>query len=129
MCWGRNEHSQLRLDRLRGLPANTSLVLGEGHSCALVPDARLMCVGVNRRQQIGPGGPLVGVPRRVREGEGSARVAVGYRHTCWVNTAGQIGCRGGPEGGRLGTEGTPAAQPPTQPEPHPERQPESAPAP
>jgi alpha-tubulin suppressor-like RCC1 family protein len=129
MCWGRNEHSQLRLDRLRGLPANTSLVLGEGHSCALVPDARLMCVGVNRRQQIGPGGPLVGVPRRVREGEGSARVAVGYRHTCWVNTAGQIGCRGEPEGGRLGSEGTPAAQPPTQPEPHPERQPESAPAP
>ena len=104
-------------------------MLGEGHSCASVPDARLMCVGVNRRQQIGPGGPLVGVPRRVREGEGSARVAVGYRHTCWVNTAGQIGCRGEPEGGRLGSEGTPAAQPPTQPEPHPEQQPESAPTP
>lgn len=104
MCWGRNEHGQLRLDRMRGLPETAVLVLGDGHSCALVPGARLMCVGANRRQQIGAGGPLVGVPRRVREGEGSARVALGYRHTCWIDAAGTIGCRGEPEGGLLGLE-------------------------
>lgn len=115
LCWGRNEHSQLRLDRLRGLPANTALVLGDAHSCALVPGARLMCVGGNRRQQLGAGPLQVGTPRRVREGEGSARVALGYRHTCWIDPAGAIGCRGEPEGGRLGREGAASVAPQTVP--------------
>lgn len=111
MCWGRNDHGQLRLDRMRALPANTQLALGEGHSCALVPGGRLSCVGNNRRQQLGAGG---GAARRARDGEGSARVALGYRHTCWIDTAGVIVCRGEPEGGRLGAEpGAPTATPAT----------------
>jgi len=117
LCWGRNEHSQLRLDRLRGLPENTTLVLGEGHSCALVPGARMMCVGANRRQQLGAGGPRVGVPRRMREGEGAARVALGYRHTCWIHPTGAVACRGEPEGGRRGAENAAPTQPQSAPAP------------
>ena len=116
MCWGRNDHGQLRLDRMRALPANTQLALGEGHSCALVPGGRLSCVGNNRRQQLGVGPLQAGAPRRVREGEGSARVALGYRHTCWIDAAGTFGCRGEPEGGRLGLA-TGAVVPPPVPPP------------
>ena len=104
VCWGRNEHSQLRLDRLRRMPQGARLSLGDGHSCALVPGVRLSCVGANRRRQVGRGGAVVSTPRHVRDGDTSVDVAVGYRHTCFIRSEGGITCQGEAEGDLLGVE-------------------------
>ena len=104
VCWGRNDHQQLRLDRMRGVPATAQLSLGEGHSCVLVPGTRLTCVGANRRRQLGRGPAVVGAPRHIREGDLAARVALGYRHTCLLGPGGDVRCLGEPEAGRLGAE-------------------------
>lgn len=104
VCWGRNDHQQLRLDRLRGVPATAQLSLGEGHSCVLVPGTRLTCVGANRRRQLGRGPAVIRAPRHIREGDLAARVALGYRHTCLLGAGGTVRCLGEPEAGRLGAE-------------------------
>lgn len=115
LCWGSNETSQLgreSTDEQSPTPAPVGELNGVsgvdagwgGHSCAAADDGQY-CWGDGEAGQIGDGtygaGALAASPVRVIESQVSD-LAVGFEHSCAVETDGQLHCWGSNHHGQLG---------------------------
>lgn len=107
-CWGANGSGQLGIDaggvsRIGGAWADVSA--GAEHTCALDMQGTAWCWGANAKWQLGrttnwgEGDP---VPQPVLDGHVFTQIAAGGRHTCALDTAGDIWCWGDWTWGQLG---------------------------
>lgn len=112
-CWGRNCAGELGLgDQLTRLaPVQVTLPepiadieVGDGFSCARSAAGAVYCWGSNERgatgtnnqeDQLSPAGPILGSPSL-------ARLELGSRHGCSVDTSGTLRCWGDNREGQLG---------------------------
>lgn len=129
-CWGHNLHGELGLGhtrdvsstlepaavepiRLGGAAVQISsggLVLGEGHSCAVMANGQVRCWGYNNAGQLGYGHKLwVGDdehPESVEpvrlDSEAAVAIAAGGDHSCAALASGALRCWGSGATGALG---------------------------
>jgi alpha-tubulin suppressor-like RCC1 family protein len=115
-CWGRNWEGQLGLDPSVTPYANTPqpilaggvirVVTGGYHTCAVMGDLTLWCWGANWEGQLGNGSwSSTYTPSQVMVGGSPlsvSSVAAGERHTCAVDTAGNLWCWGNNWFGQVG---------------------------
>jgi len=117
LCWGRNNHGQLGIDRTneRLLPTAVATLdsgvagIGAGsfHSCALTAAGGVKCWGSNNQDQIGDGTDL---PRLtavdvVGLGSGVRALAVGFDHACAITADRRLQCWGANFAAQLGNGG------------------------
>ena len=116
-CWGDNTSGKLG----NGTPVNgrtpvnapsllTSVAAGRNHSCGLAGTVAF-CWGSNVNGELGintgPGGGS-SAPRQVTNGSATpawSKISAGDRHTCAIDTGGQIWCWGSNYMGQLGING------------------------
>jgi alpha-tubulin suppressor-like RCC1 family protein len=117
-CWGDSTSGKLG----NGTPVNgrtpvnapsllTSVAAGRNHSCGLA-GTTAFCWGSNVNGELGintgPGGGS-SAPRQVTNGSGTpawSKISAGDRHTCAIDTGGQIWCWGSNYMGQLGINAT-----------------------
>lgn len=86
------------LQRVRGLPAVQSVVVGDEHACALARTGETFCWGSHRLGRLlDPALPESGVrtPARIRGLPAFVRVWAGGAHTCGQSADGVLHCWGG----------------------------------
>lgn len=96
---------QPALQPVAGLSRLRSLVVGSQHACGVVAAGnRVLCWGSNRDLQLGAedAGLPLGSSVWTEFEQGVLQVAVGGRHTCVLDQAGQVYCWGSNLQGRLG---------------------------
>ncbi|MBN1439624.1 MAG: hypothetical protein JW929_09465 [Anaerolineales bacterium] len=116
-CWGNNEYGQLGYGQeatLRLAPVDVlglqSGVIGisaaGAQTCALLNGGAVRCWGNNKYGQLGDGTTEIRLgPAAVAGlGQGAARVAAGWNHTCAVMGNGELKCWGWNYYGQLGDE-------------------------
>jgi alpha-tubulin suppressor-like RCC1 family protein len=118
-CWGADDTYQLGYVDVAGVdpfetrpvPATNvsgakEIAAGDGHTCALLGDASLVCWGLNANGALGndsAGANVMAIPVR-----GLTATAVSaYAHTCVVTPEGRIRCWGLNRNGQLGDLGGP----------------------
>ena len=115
-CWGRNHTGQLGLghddwaefpERVGQRSEWTYVACGEDHTCGILSEdgfGLVHCWGDNHQRQVADSENLV-EPTPVRVGTGSSWVEVcaGHAHTCAIDRAGDVYCRGGNAYGQQGT--------------------------
>jgi alpha-tubulin suppressor-like RCC1 family protein len=119
VCWGNNTSGELgggddgRVTSPQPAPAFAGALAvgaGGGHTCALMPDATVRCVGLDAVGQLGDGLSGVGLvsltPVTVA-GLAATAIAVGGQFTCAIDTDGAVRCWGSNDNGELG-DGTAA---------------------
>ena len=81
-----------------------SITAGDRHTCALTAAGKAFCWGDNEWGQLGIGSalPLVVFPLPVSGGHSFTSLDAGSRHTCGVNTAGEVLCWGAGDSGQIG---------------------------
>jgi alpha-tubulin suppressor-like RCC1 family protein len=90
----------------------THVELGYWHTCGLVADARVFCMGDNEYGQLGTSAPMQRcssgeipcspTPLAVDGGLAFEEIGLDHRHSCGLATDGAIYCWGFGEGGQLG---------------------------
>ncbi|MFW2381522.1 MAG: DUF4214 domain-containing protein, partial [Acidimicrobiales bacterium] len=114
-CWGRNNRGQLGdganpfVDRLTPVPVTNlsnvdSIAAGWNHTCA-VANGNVHCWGHNESGQIGGGvneSEIRNRPKKVSGLSNVVQVAVGFRYSCAVTSAGKASCWGDNTGGQIG---------------------------
>jgi len=113
-CWGYNEHGELGLGytgepvltptAVPDLTDVTSLVAGEGHTCALLVSGSVECWGYNSYGQLGLGGTSESVasPTSVPGLTDVRSLSAGGIHTCAALVSGPLKCWGWNFHGQLG---------------------------
>lgn len=113
-CWGRADHGELgagvKKDALSAAPVAvvgvsdaTAIAAGEGFTCALRKDGRVLCWGDNTLGQLGDGtdreraAPVLAVGL-----DDATAIAVGRRHACALRQHGALVCWGLNDEGQLG---------------------------
>ncbi len=113
-CWGDNGWGQLGTNgfsthtpvRLETLSSVVQLTARDFTTCALTSVGDLFCWGRNAEGELGVGDRVARyLPKAVLfpNGEQVAHVSAGARHTCAVDTEGELWCWGSGAGSRLGT--------------------------
>lgn len=89
-----------------GVAGATQIVVGGSHSCALMPDGRAKCWGMNSDGQLGiPASYGVATtPVDVVGLAGATQLAAGARHTCGLMLAGTVKCWGTNDNRQLGLD-------------------------
>lgn len=110
-CWGCDQAGQLGVDdleprsaptRLEVLPGFDRIWAGAAHTCGL-RGGFLWCWGDDTFGQLGLGGSGGNEPKAVRlGGNGWSDAALGYTHSCGLQSGGDLYCWGDNRGGRLG---------------------------
>lgn len=82
-----------------------ALALGDAHSCALLGSGHVECWGENKYNQIGvsPGTTKIPTPTLIPGVSEIKQLALGSRHSCALNNAGQLYCWGDNAKGQLGS--------------------------
>ncbi len=113
-CWGRNTSGEcgvLGSDRfLTPVPVPafgeglTALALGTWHTCVVLADTSVRCVGRNADGQLGMGGtgPFETLPQTARDLSGASALMAGDDHTCAILRNGNMMCWGDGFLGELG---------------------------
>ncbi len=115
-CWGSNEHGQLgRGDPaaaigepvlVDGILSARQIAAGDGHACAVLDDASVVCWGRNLTGQLNDGTSLNQYrPVRAIGLRDVRMVSAGSIHTCVGFNSGGVRCWGGNEAGQLGNGG------------------------
>jgi alpha-tubulin suppressor-like RCC1 family protein len=117
VCWGQGQWGQLG-NGIDGADAHVpiavpslsnvkSLELGFGHTCALLKDGTVVCMGANFSGQLGNGTTVdSGTPVAVRGLTNVVAISAGEQHTCALRATGEVVCWGDDQLGELGI-GTP----------------------
>ena len=136
MCWGSNREDQIRGTQesrygnpgpdstipveVSEIPMAVSISSGNSHSCALLTDGKVMCWGLNDRNQLGgrsryyernSQGHTYDAYRSVVEVPGittATAIALGTDHSCALLAEGKVKCWGSNQNSQLG--GTPTEQ-------------------
>lgn len=112
-CWGANGSGELGDNTTTGrnVPAPVSqltqaiaLEAGLNHTCALRADGSVRCWGLNTNGQLGDGTAFqrLDASRAVVGLNNAVAIAVGFRHTCALDSAGTARCWGANDFGQLG---------------------------
>lgn len=118
-CWGVNNFGQLGdgthddsvapviVDKLSWPIVGSAVAAGEGHSCALIADGRIMCWGLNSRGQLGNGSKGDSTTPIFVKGISDAKaVTASGNTTCALLAGGTVRCWGANDRGQLGNGGT-----------------------
>lgn len=117
-CWGQNDYGQLgngdgsltykgfgQMQQVHGLLSGVvAIAAGGDNSCALTSTGAVKCWGRGSGGRLGNGGYTdTNIPVDVAQlGNGVSALAVGYKHTCALTTAGVVKCWGLNDSGQLG---------------------------
>lgn len=84
--------------------ATTTVVVGDDHACALLPNRTVQCWGGNGSGQLGNGtsGEYTATPTTVKGLSGVSSIAVGGSHSCATLLDGSVRCWGGNNAYQLG---------------------------
>jgi len=117
-CWGRNDQGELGTSpdednhqkalAVRGMTAApVRLSSAESHTCALMPDASLVCWGANTEGELARGTRTTQELAGAAQGLGSVvDFAIGTDHGCAKTRDGSLYCWGGNRSGQLGDGST-----------------------
>ncbi len=116
-CWGKNEFGQVGdgSTTIQNSPTLISLgsdmssakkvALGYGHTCCIDSLDNLKCWGRNNKGQLGDGSNTqLSIPTTISLGtsEFATEMALGYDHTCIIDSSQSVSCWGGNAYGQLG---------------------------
>ena len=81
-----------------------SVAVGGAHTCAIKRNRRLFCWGRNSEGQLAatPSADPVGSPMAVNPGSRYSTVALGWQHSCALDTGQTLYCWGANDEGQLG---------------------------